>query len=385
VHTKLLFLKKDRSAQLTVFFQAISNVAVKVLWKKTETKLATFFAHSHLNFRNSAQHRTESGWKTQKKMAATAGNVMRRSLALSLTGSGHLLIYQLGACQILHQASQPQRHQTLGSATTIDIDYVVGASGGAIAATLLCRAPESMDDYAQAFIEKRGGGLELLREFLLLDVNHHRCPSRFQSLPKRVSSTATLPELHIAVTRCVDGKGHTIHCLSSSPPSEKSNNENSANEFLLKCVEASCRIPPSCHPWDALSNTPSPYPEENGIVLDDTTTAYVDGGIATPAPPTPTPYKESSSECESTSGAYYERVIVTPLSGTSTASERISPSATTPQMLQMKASHDLGIDIFGLANLRALQASAGLVSSSQLRDWHCRGQEDATNWLEHRS
>ena len=102
-----------------------------------------------------------------------------RPLALSLTGSGHLLVYQLGACRSLLKHDK------------VELRHVVGASGGAIAATVVaCLSSDRLDEYAARFIEKRGGGLELLREFL-----------------GRNDTKESTTTLHIATTRCADGQG----------------------------------------------------------------------------------------------------------------------------------------------------------------------------------
>ena len=274
-----------------------------------------------------------------------------RPVALSLTGSGHLLVYQLGVCRTLLQQQLRDEHQ-------FNITHIVGASGGAIAAAVVTHIPDHLDDYAHAFIQKRGGGLQLLRE-------------EFRMVPPMTSSPnqrLTAATLHIATTRCIDGQG----CLFPFAPSDRS--RDGYVDDMMRCLEASCLIPPTFHPWDALSSAASTYPEEHGISLSDNA-AHVDGGIAFPAPPTP-------GTCR--------RVIVSPLSGTSNHAIRISPGGGTTrshsrqgwrQVLEMTAKDDLGIDVLSWSNLRALRAATGLVTSAELLEWYERGQEDASEQL----
>jgi len=255
---------------------------------------------------------------------------MRRPLALSLTGSGHLLVYQLGVCRSL-----------LGQGA--EIRHVVGASGGAIAAAVAaCCRPHQLNDFALQFIQRRGGGISLLREFAERGELKH--------------NNGSITKLHIATTRCSDGKGQLFSLDSSLE-------ESTFNDTLMRCIEASCRIPATFHPYDILS--PSSYPEQDGVVLDDGV-AHVDGGIATPAPPTPF-------------GENFQRVIVSPVSGSSDPVSRISPDTTARLFLRMRVPHDLGIHL-SIANLRTLRTAGGLVSSSELQEWYDRGQQDAGHW-----
>lgn len=246
-----------------------------------------------------------------------------------------MLVYQLGACRSLLKHDK------------VELRHVVGASGGAIAATVVaCLSSDSLDEYAARFIEKRGGGLELLRDFL-----------------DRNDTKESRTTLHIATTRCADGQGQLFSFSATAAWRQQT-------DKLLRCVEASCRIPPTFHPYDVISSSPCLYPEHDGIVLDDGA-AHVDGGIATPAPPTP-PFKEEAE------GYSCQRVIVSPVSGSSTV-PRISPDTRPPQRLwwrEVTVPHDLGIHL-SWDNLRALRGAAGLVSSDELQDWYERGQRDA--------
>jgi predicted acylesterase/phospholipase RssA len=249
-----------------------------------------------------------------------------RPIALSLTGSGHLLIYQLGACKVLLE-------------NKLNIKHVAGASGGSIAATVVTQIPHLLEDYARDFMSTRGRALSLLKDAL------------------EDASTSTerdAPSLHIATTRCRDGQGHLV---SFSTPILD-------HRRLLTSLEASCLIPPSFHPWDIFSSTPTTYPEQDGIVLEDGY-AYVDGGIATPAPPTP-------PDCD--------RLVVSPVRGSSSITNRISPAQSSWSIGELRAQKDFGVQL-SWQNLRTLRASAGLVSSHELMEWYQQGQEDAQHYV----
>jgi len=283
-------------------------------------------------------------------------------LALSLTGSGHLLVYQLGACRVLLGGCSCDDDNT---STTFRIRHVAGASGGALAAAVVTHIPHRLNDYAEAFIEKRGGisGLRLFQDLLKIERNNNK---QYRLYHNHSFAEVDAPMLHIAVTRCRDGKGQHF---SFSPTCLLNHDDD---DDLIRCLEASCRIPPSFHPYDILSSSVAVYPEQDGIVLRNGE-AYVDGGIATPAPPTPLDHT---------------RLIVSPLTGTSSnESMRISPNAILSSNNnrywgQVRVAHDLGIHVLSWSNLRALRAAMGLVTSSKLRDWYQKGQDDAHQWLQ---
>jgi hypothetical protein len=267
----------------------------------------------------------------------------RRPLALSLTGSGHLLVYQLGVVQTL--LLQQQHHH-------LNIQHVVGASGGALAAAIMTQIPHRLEEYAHAFIQKRGGGLSLLRDFLEAD--------------RRCGDTTTTSKTTTSSAAMLHGRSKQALLLFSWP----------SDDNCTTLPQRHVKVPGGFHPWDVLSSVPVTYPEEDGIILSNGA-AYVDGGIATPAPPTP-------DSCR--------RVIVSPLAGTSSSSNnasaiiRISPdsghnSTARTKWGQMQATYDFGIDLLSWGNLRALRAATGAVSSAELFEWYERGQEDARRSL----
>ena len=244
---------------------------------------------------------------------------------LSLSGSGNLLVYQLGACRSLIKASIP-------------INEAVGSSGGSIAATILVRAPNSIDDYVNEFIQGRGEGLALLKDVL--------------------RSTDTNPichELGICTTICRNGKSKVFRFSS---------NERHQDDLLLRCIEASCRIPRTFHPWDIFSKDVT-YPDDDGIQIGDD--YYVDGGIAAPAPPT----------------TYEPRLILSPVSGSSSFSERISPDDRSFSIGQMNAHVDFGTKL-SRQNFQSMFVSMGMGSRDILRDWYQRGQDDASHFITRR-
>lgn len=240
-----------------------------------------------------------------------------KGFSLSLSGSGHLLVYQLGACRSLLEAAIP-------------IHAAIGSSGGSIAATIFVRAPNSIDNYAADFIKARGRGVELLKDVLRSTHQNPICK-----------------ELGICTTICRTGKSKIFRF---GP------NDREKDDLLLKCIEASCRIPRSFHPWDVFSKDVT-YPDKDGIQIDDD--RHVDGGIAAPAPPTNEP-----------------RLIISPVSGRSSFSERISPDDHSFSIGQMNAEVDFGTKL-SWQNLQSISVSMGAASSKALQDWYLRGQEDA--------
>eukprot|EP00977_Amphora_coffeiformis_P007007 scaffold1519_cov166-Amphora_coffeaeformis.AAC.7 len=270
-----------------------------------------------------------------------------RRLCLSMTGSGHLLVYQLGACRTLLQ-------QCRGAAPPLAVDHVVGASGGAIAAAVLA-ANIPIDDYAHAFIQQRGRGMKLLQDYWSQHVSSE------SSAP---NSSALRPGLHIATTRCEDGSSKIF-----------SFDRLDDKERIFDCIQASCLIPPTFHPLDIMSS-PSPYPEYEGLPIDDPVEGmdfYVDGGISTPAP-------MIVSKLEVEGNELITRVIISPVAGTSKHAARISPR-TRGWWPQIQARHDMGLYL-SWSNAKALRAASGNVSSSELQNWYDRGQDDAQRFLE---
>lgn len=248
---------------------------------------------------------------------------MTTKVALSLSGSGHLLVYQLGAARVLLKGA-------------LNVQHVVGSSGGAIVATLVAHGID-LDDYANDFITTRGHGMKLLRE-------------RLQE------SSTTLeagPSLSICTTRCSTGELHLFDFENDT-----------TSELLLPALEASCKIPTSFHPWDIMSSARS-YGDSEGVLVGGD--YHVDGGIAAPAPPTP---------------PGLTRILISPIVGNSTQSVRISPSTSLKTWWpSLQLSHGFGAQA-SFANLRALRAAAGMTTSSELQDWYQRGQDDAQKCLE---
>jgi predicted acylesterase/phospholipase RssA len=295
----------------------------------------------------------------------------RRAVALSLTGSGHLLIYQLGACRMLFQQKE-----------SFDIRHVAGSSGGSVAATVVTQLravipslhhhhhPEQqdhvIDEYARAFIHQKGRALTLLRERLTEHVNSQQQHSSQQQQQQEALVT---PVLGICTTKCSDG---TAHMFPFPAPIQ----DDIQLELLLKCVEASCAIPRSFHPWDVFTSSQVQYPVEEGIHIrlgaaghddDDTNDdSYVDGGIAAPAPPTP---------------PELIRIIISPVAGESPSCHRISPVADyrSPRLLPLRVG-DFGVHT-SWQNAKALRASAGMVSTQELQEWYEQGQRDAERFV----
>jgi len=238
-----------------------------------------------------------------------------------------------------------------------------------------------IQDFATRFIRQRGGGLTLLREYLLEQQHDATANERNHSTTTQGRSDdrndGTLI-LHIATTRCrnLQGRIFSFDCSNNNLLLDQ-------KDHLLRCVEASCRIPSLFHPYDILS-PPASYPEHEGVVIvadNNNEDAYVDGGIAFPAPPIP-PLLSSSGFNNNTGTVHCQRLIVSPLSGSSSEGEsvhRISPD-TKPRLFQMTLPDNMGVHL-SRSNLWAvLRGATGLASSDELQDWYHRGQQDAEAW-----
>jgi predicted acylesterase/phospholipase RssA len=253
-----------------------------------------------------------------------------KKIALSLTGSGHLLVYQLGALKVLIDAVGVD-----GNAGVV-IDHVSGSSGGAIAATAMSLFPSSLTDFARDFIQRKGSGLRLLRDH----VENITC------LQEVGGAT-----LSICTTRCHDGQAILFPFTADK-------------ERLMQYVEASCTIPPSFHPVDLLSSSAvSTYPEDDGITIDGT--SYVDGGIAAPAPPTPPGLR---------------RVVISPVSGSCTLADDMICPAAPYRLFTINVRGGFRVNT-SMPNLRVLRASTGLTTSAELQSYYDMGKHDGETFV----
>jgi predicted acylesterase/phospholipase RssA len=258
-----------------------------------------------------------------------------KSLTLSFSGAGHLLPYHLGVAIALKENERDITQQ---------INAVSGSSSGAIAAsTFVYFTEEQIEEYAERFITDGG-----------------RAMFHFKQMSDVCKIPSTQQSLHIATTRCSDGLLHLFDF-----PTGSSLDQN--KDKLVKCLEASCKIPHHFHPADLLpSKWPSTYPEEDGIIIDGN--SFCDGGIAAPAPPTPIDNKEDVC-----------RIIASPISGSNNEKNtiRISPRDDSWKFpMDIKCRGGFAVHP-SLQNIKAMQVSAGVASTSILRKWYERGIEDA--------
>lgn len=166
------------------------------------------------------------------KMAGRAG--ARPRLLLSLSGSGHLLTYQLGAVRELLASPAWGGH----------VVALAGTSGGAIiaaaAAALLPRGPSNGAAW-EAFLHVacRGGA--------------------FAHLARALGPTAAASAsgaLLLGATACGSGRAATFGRYRSA-------------DELLACVLASAAVPASAHPLDLLlaRGRPLRYPDREGVLV----------------------------------------------------------------------------------------------------------------------
>ena len=329
-------------------------------------------------------------------MAATAPGLSKgRFLTLSFSGAGHLLPYHLGVASSLLQKLRDnavtlgvgesgrdrrgKNRPAIGDAPSLPpVRSVSGSSSGAIAAVVFCRFPNKVDELADRFISDRGDALRHLRE-MFHDAERRESSSSDPSLRDSVdvewgpSGQKGPRSLHVAVTRCSNGKSHQFSFPGHGAKEiYRSISAGWDTDRLLRCVEASCLIPRSFHPVDMLDiGRIATYPNEDGICIDGV--RYADGGIATPAPPTP-----HDREVEAV------RVLVSPISGSVATMDsgvapviRISPSDFSWNLFPMEVRCRGNFLVRpSIQNLSAMGVSLGFASRQELRKWHEQGLED---------
>lgn len=271
-------------------------------------------------------------------MSAATPLARCKFLTLSFSGAGHLLPYHLGvATAIKHSTAKP-------------IHAAAGSSSGAIAAALFVYFPNYLiKEYADRFISDGGRAMYHFKKMM----------KEYEPSTGNIEMESNANSLHIATTRCSDGSLHLFDF-----PSKLSSVSN--KEHLLKCLEASCKIPPYFHPSDILPNKwPSTYPEDDGVCIGGS--SYVDGGISAPAPPTP--HDSAEGAC---------RIVISPIAGGNNESNaiRVSPSDHSWKFpLDLKCRGGFCVHP-SVQNIKAMQISAGVASPAILQEWFERGVED---------
>ena len=163
-------------------------------------------------------------------------------LALSFSGSGHLVAYQFGVARSLRRSS--------GSRITA----WAGASAGAIAAAACSLLPSSaMDAYLEQSVlrcDAFGGLARALGVQRPMD-GEYVLPDADEAVRSLGSSS-----LFIGATECRTGRSVLFSQFGSA-------------RQLVQCLLASCAIPRSAHPFDLLRppHRPPTYPEAFGIVV----------------------------------------------------------------------------------------------------------------------
>lgn len=266
----------------------------------------------------------------------------RKVLTLSFSGAGHLLPYHLGAAIALKEKDQISK----------SIVAVSGASSGAIAATIFVNFANvhNIKDYAERFITDGGRAMFHLQQMMLEE--------------ESVTIQSTKQSLHIGTTRCSDGSLQ----LFNFPAGSSYSDDQISRDHLLRCIQASCKIPSHFHPSDVLpSRWPSTYPEDDGIRIDGN--SFCDGGIAAPAPPTPIDNNEKGASC---------RIVVSPIAGSNNDDNtfRISPRDESFKFpIDIKCRGGFAVHP-SLQNIKAMQVSAGVSAPAILREWYKRGIDD---------
>lgn len=203
---------------------------------------------------------------------------MNRALgvALSFSGSGHLLAYQLGVASRLLAKESSWAHR---------ITCFTGASGGALAAAVCTLLPS---DRIAPFAEKEA------------------CAGRaFLGLKAALASEGDFAlaeaELNFELVKATDQQRLWISATQCTTGDNALFNSFASPEDLVRCLEASLAIPRSFHPLDVAAGSTPAYPSHEGILVhrsckargyNDSAThlperewdSYCDGGISWTAP-----------------------------------------------------------------------------------------------------
>ena len=276
------------------------------------------------------------------------------------------MIYHLGVAKRL-------RESPFGS----QITCFAGASGGAIAAAACALLPPALLD---KFVEESAlrcdgfGGLARA-----LGVQPPLASSSTNEIVSEELVRSTSGSLFIGATECRTGRRVLFA------------NYDSAHE-LMRCILASCAIPPSAHPFDLLRSRPPTYPEAEGIVVaphcewdgvsrsteesrDQLPSsphgeAFVDGGLSAAVPLPPAEMQLAL-------------VTVAPISGPrgSLGSDHLHVCPADDSLkLPFAAPSLAGLRCYlSVDNLVAARRTLG-ASPKALRKYYERGQEDA-EWL----
>ncbi len=300
-----------------------------------------------------------------------------RSVALSFSGSGHLLIYHLGVARRLRRSEWAPF-----------IRSYAGASGGAIAAAVCALLPN--DDDLEAFVEESAlrcdgfGGLARALGVVPPAAIDHGVQINSRITPITDDAVRGVSgSLFIGATECRTGRRALFSHYESA-------------HQLMQCILASAAIPRSAHPLDLIRSPSNPptYPESDGVIVprscewghvsSDTDLealpyspygeAFVDGGLTAAVPRPPAELQLAL-------------VTVAPISGPrgdlgvacSSAHLHVCPADTSVKVPFIAPS---------LAGLRCYLSSDNLVAARRtlgaspqtLRHWFERGEEDA-EWL----
>eukprot|EP00978_Attheya_sp_CCMP212_P006939 scaffold16220_cov51-Attheya_sp.AAC.2 len=315
-------------------------------------------------------------------------------LAVSFSGGGHLLPYHLGVSSALlrKRPATKDNDVVLLSSSSSNFSYskkeavtslppiqaVAGSSSGAIAAVIQARLPDRIDEFTHRFISDRGKALTILNSMLHeeeLSSSHpppsHTTPTTTTTIVRNKFGDLNLPTLHIGTTRSVNGEFKLFSFPAHKPMLFRTISSSWNTDDIMKCVEASCHIPQSFHPFDIFSRRSLSYPEGDGVLIDGS--YYVDGAISCPAPP-PTPY-DKEDDCF--------HISVSPISGGKKADDhlernaRISPSDDSFSFLPLDVTLRGQFKVKpSIQNLRALRVSVGAASSEELQYWFEKGLED---------
>jgi len=300
---------------------------------------------------------------------------MSKRIALSFSGSGHLLIYHLGVAKRLSDSAWAPR-----------ITAYAGASGGAIAAAACALLPPSdLETFVQD-CALRCDGFGGLARALGVQSQPVINPQQTGGAPQVISDEAVKQasgSLFVGATHCRTGRQALFAKYGSGAE-------------LMRCILASAAIPRSAHPFDLLRGPrrPPTYPESEGIIVPPRCEwghtgsvaepvegdglpfsphgeAYVDGGLTAAVPLPPPELQLATITVAPISGPRgrlheYEHLHVCP------ADASLKVPVVAPALAGMRCF--LSVD-----NLVAARRSMG-ASVPSLQRYYERGQADA-EWL----
>ena len=226
-------------------------------------------------------------------------------------------------------------------------------------------APHRLEDYCDQFLNDDDDGLGFRGLTLIRTMLSPESSTAPPPPPQQQQQQQDLAmQLFVCTTKSVDGSMHLFQFDTT---------KDRCHRNLLPAIDASCTIPRSFHPLDVFSRGPLSYPD--GVEIEGE--LYCDGGISAPAPPAPLdPHYDTT-----------HHIVVSPISAPPPQMARgglfIRPKDTSLTLPLTLTARCGSFQVRpSLQNLQAMVGSIGATTSSALRDWRSKGEDDAHAFLE---